>query len=52
MTSPTANSLMHFSIVMAPPAFWLVGQVMLSRFQAKWQPVGARQTGRNNDLVG
>jgi hypothetical protein len=43
---------MHFSIVMAPPAFWLVGQVMLSRFQAKWQPVGVRQTRRNNKLAG
>jgi hypothetical protein len=36
---------------MAPPAFWLVGQAMLSRFRAKWQPVRVRQTHRNNSLL-
>jgi hypothetical protein len=36
---------------MALPAFWLVGQAMLSRFRAKWQPVRVRQTHRNNSLA-
>jgi hypothetical protein len=29
MTSPTSNSSMHFSMAIAPPAFWLVVEAML-----------------------